>query len=437
VLNLGRLEVLPLSSIVVGERARKVYGDIDKLADSIKKHGLMQPIVVHWTGQEYQLVAGGRRLEACKKLSISEDDLVSCRVYEEELSEKELRALELFENIHRKNLLYSEECALIAQLDETLKDLYGTKVTRSPDAPGHSSRDTAKLIGKSPASVTMDKQLADAMKKFPELGLDKMKNKSHAMKTMRRLSHMLEVSDPGTDEKEENSIKDWYGVGDVFEELEKLLSSDTRFDLIELDPPYGIDLVNIRQARKTGMSSYTEVERGSYSEFCGRLSSLCWNLAEDNSWLLWWFGHEHYGTVLNAITAQGFVCSPIPLIWKKGGSPGQTNQPDTYLAHAYETCLYARKGSPKLRKLGRSNIFDFPPVFPSKKVHPTERPLSLMSELLETFTWKGADILVPLAGSGVTLWAAYLMGATAIGFDNSEEYRRNFIRKIGQGWEYT
>ena len=56
---------VPIDRIVVGERVRKDLGDIKVLAASIKEVGLLHPIVVD---ADYRLIAGRRRLAACKSL---------------------------------------------------------------------------------------------------------------------------------------------------------------------------------------------------------------------------------------------------------------------------------------------------------------------------------------------------------------------------------
>lgn len=56
---------LPVGAIKVGKRFRKNLGDIDALADSISRLGLLHPIVVNL---DHRLVAGFRRLHAVKKL---------------------------------------------------------------------------------------------------------------------------------------------------------------------------------------------------------------------------------------------------------------------------------------------------------------------------------------------------------------------------------
>ena len=54
-----------IGSIKVKARYRKDLGDIDSLAQSINEIGLLHPVVITADGR---LIAGQRRLEACKSL---------------------------------------------------------------------------------------------------------------------------------------------------------------------------------------------------------------------------------------------------------------------------------------------------------------------------------------------------------------------------------
>jgi ParB family transcriptional regulator, chromosome partitioning protein len=56
-----------IDDIIVGERHRKDLGDIDWLARSISEIGLLHPITVDENGL---LLAGARRLAACKQLGL-------------------------------------------------------------------------------------------------------------------------------------------------------------------------------------------------------------------------------------------------------------------------------------------------------------------------------------------------------------------------------
>jgi ParB family chromosome partitioning protein len=77
---------------------------LQELADSIRQHGLLQPIVVRPKEQEYEVVAGNRRLAACRILKLRK---ISCHLVE--LTDKEAYEIALVENVHHKTLNPIEE----------------------------------------------------------------------------------------------------------------------------------------------------------------------------------------------------------------------------------------------------------------------------------------------------------------------------------------
>ena len=86
-----------VESIIVGDRRREDMGDLDGLAASIEKYGLLHPIVID---DDNRLVAGGRRLEACRRLGWEEIDVRSLG----DLTDAQRGEIELEENINRKDL---------------------------------------------------------------------------------------------------------------------------------------------------------------------------------------------------------------------------------------------------------------------------------------------------------------------------------------------
>ena len=103
--------ILKISDVKVGQRVRDEYGDMEALAESIKEHGLLHPIVVD---SDHNLIAGCRRLLACERIGLTE---IEAKVLED-ISEKELRILELEENIQRKNLTELEKSKNLVELAE-------------------------------------------------------------------------------------------------------------------------------------------------------------------------------------------------------------------------------------------------------------------------------------------------------------------------------
>lgn len=86
---------------------------LQELADSIAEYGLIQPIVVREVGNEYELVAGERRLRATKLLGKTEIDAIIISV-----TDKQSACLALVENIQRENLHYFEEAESFVSLME-------------------------------------------------------------------------------------------------------------------------------------------------------------------------------------------------------------------------------------------------------------------------------------------------------------------------------
>jgi len=94
--NIKLIEIEPNSS-----QARKVFNDesIDELAESIKKYGVIQPIIVTKKDNYYQIIAGERRWRASKKAGISE---IPAIVRNDD--ERKNREISLIENIQREDL---------------------------------------------------------------------------------------------------------------------------------------------------------------------------------------------------------------------------------------------------------------------------------------------------------------------------------------------
>lgn len=80
---------------------RKIFNEekIQELSDSIKKNGLLQPIVVTRNGGTYLLIAGERRLRASKLANLE-----TIRAVVLDIENKQLRELALIENIQRDDL---------------------------------------------------------------------------------------------------------------------------------------------------------------------------------------------------------------------------------------------------------------------------------------------------------------------------------------------
>ena len=105
---------------------------LSELADSIRRHGILQPLSVRRTEAGWELVAGERRLRAAKLAGLSS---VPCLRVEAEADESALLAL--IENIQRRDLHYLEEAAAIAaylRRSGATQEEAAARLGRSPSA---------------------------------------------------------------------------------------------------------------------------------------------------------------------------------------------------------------------------------------------------------------------------------------------------------------
>jgi len=114
----ARVEDLAVSSITPNPFQPRKYFDeqaLKELSQSIKEHGLLQPIVVIEKEDGYLLIAGERRLRAHKLANI---ETVKAIIADADIDEIKLRELALLENIQRENLNAIELANSYAELIE-------------------------------------------------------------------------------------------------------------------------------------------------------------------------------------------------------------------------------------------------------------------------------------------------------------------------------
>lgn len=432
---------IPLEQILVEDRFRKELGDIDELVASIKEKGLIQPISVVARGATdsgppglaYRLLAGGRRLEACRRLNLATIPAVVRRTTDR----LDWREVELFENIHRKDLTWQER----AKLEEAIYTLRKSGV-----------RDVAEELGISKSLVSMNIALAKVLDKIPEVA--QAKTASDAWKVLKAFEQKIieraimrkveaQIAEANPEELSEDLLlfrdaSRSYRLGDAIEGMDNLWADGVEtysFDFAEVDPPYAIEFDELKARRQEPgateyTTDYTEIEVAKYPDFLDDVAHRVYSLLKDDTFCVWWFGVQRYEMVVNALRRIGFAVNQVPCIWFKENKPGQTLRPESNFGSSYETFFVARKGNPILRKPGRSNVFAFKPLEPSQKIHNTEKPPELMDELLNCFIHPGSRVLIPFMGSGATLSACYRMNAWGVGWDVEEAARNRFLTRI-------
>lgn len=115
-LETGRVIFVPVRSIRPNPaQPREIFQqeELEELADSISRYGVLQPLSVRRQGNNYELIAGERRLRAAKLAGLAE---VPCLLMNMDDSQSALAAL--VENLQRRDLDYIEEARGLSKLME-------------------------------------------------------------------------------------------------------------------------------------------------------------------------------------------------------------------------------------------------------------------------------------------------------------------------------
>ncbi len=424
------LAILPISDIDEGMRFREDYGDLTDLIHSIRTQGVISPIAVRPTSNNrYLLIAGGRRLRASKEAGL---EVIPTRIFTKELTELELRVLELAENIQRKDMGWMEEAKLKREIHLLQQKIHGKPTPGPSEAKGWSVEDTASMLGISRTSAGQAIALAENIEKLSGVvDFSKMKSAKEAGSVINNISEAVlrkELVKRAERKKEAEpflqALYNSFIISDVFEGMSKL--PDESFDCVILDPPYGIVINDTK--KENDCETYTEVEQKKYLLFMEQVLKETFRLQKPNTFCVCWFGIEPwFEYIYNLGISAGYSGNRIVGVWTKPN--GQSLNPSTQLASAFEPFFIFKKGAPILAKPGRTNVFSFSPVPPQRKYHPTQKPLELASEIIQTFSFESSKILVPFLGSGVDILASASCNRAAVGFDLAEEHKGGFIKE--------
>jgi site-specific DNA-methyltransferase (adenine-specific) len=122
----------------------------------------------------------------------------------------------------------------------------------------------------------------------------------------------------------------------------------------------------------------------------------------------------------------------INLVFRKNFSPQVLKANMRVVGNCEYGILLYRDKLPKFNNHGRMvfNCFDWPSDNSTPKVHPTQKPVRLLEQLIETFTDKGDVVIDPCAGSGVALLAAAQTDRRAYGFEIKKHFCKDANGKV-------
>ncbi len=144
------------------EQPRKKFDEeaLEELAESIKQHGVLQPLLVQDRKDHYEIIAGERRWRASKKAGLKQVPVIIKNMTEQEIVE-----ISLIENIQREDLDPIEE----AQAYKRLKQEFNL-----------TDDEVADKVSKSRAAVTNSMRLLKLSPKVQQMVIDEMISTGHA-----------------------------------------------------------------------------------------------------------------------------------------------------------------------------------------------------------------------------------------------------------------
>lgn len=450
---------LPLSDIKLIDRQRLDNGDIDDLAESIRRYGLIQPIVVN---QDNRLIAGGRRHAAHVKLGLPTIDVV----YRETLTDDELHELELEENIRRKDMTWQEECLNIAKVHE-LKERRA-----AINSQAWSQARTGAMFGVVAAHVNYTLRIAEKLR--AELGPDNkpipsarfwpLESPSEAWKLILRdredaltaslAEEQKDAANAGVTEQQEQLLVEQvlqvqespdllalersryysnpHNPPDSFEAyweekqarakevqntvylsnrifnanaIEYMMSKEKTFDHVITDIPYGIDMAMLNQQNPHGgMVDIEIVEELHDVEYNMKLIEeffpAAYHCTKDSAFVITWCDQMLWQFMYDCAIKAGFAVQRWPITWNKTSQcMNQCAQFNT--TKDTEIAIVCRKKGTTLVNQPQTSVITAPRDELCQEIgHPFAKPFAIWEFLIDTFTYQGQSILEPFAGRG-------------------------------------
>ena len=241
--------------------------------------------------------------------------------------------------------------------------------------------------------------------------------------------------------------------------IELLNQFEFKFDMIFADPPYHLSNngFSVQSGRKVSVNKGIWDKSQGYEKdylFDREWLSVCMNKLKDNG-TIWISGTYHnIFSIARCLTELDFKILNC-ITWVKTNPP--PNLSCRYFTHSAEYILWARKNSKNphfynyelMKEINGGtqmrDVWNLPSIAKWEKScgkHPTQKPLCVLSRIIQASTKEGAWILDPFTGSSTTGIAANLLGRRFLGIDIDNEFlqiskaRKEEISSIVKQKEY-
>jgi len=415
---------IPLNQVKITNRFRRDLGEIQELAQSLKKYGQIQPIILD---SDQNLIAGERRFRAAQMLGWEE---ISFQ-YRDDLDELSKRELELEENVCRKDFTDKEKVEAVLEIHRLKTKKYGESST---SGGGWTLADTAKSLNISAGYVSQILTVAEGLERHPgpvKEALEKSGIYAAYKETRRQqiasvdsVLVKLKETRPTLDEaKLVEYVNQHFLLGDCLTLIKSF--PEGMFHFIHTDSPYGIELRKQRDNKEAGnfaSETYKDDDPEEFRSIWTALGPELYRVATKDSYALLWCAYPMIQFLIDVMSKAGWKYRNPPFTWVKINSPWSCMQPGRQFASATDCALLFAKGDPYMFKQGQPNYFLHPSMKREEVTHTLERPRAIYDYLHPIFTVPGMNILDPFAGSASCLRAAYRQGLNPYGFEKDEIY---------------
>lgn len=191
--------------------------------------------------------------------------------------------------------------------------------------------------------------------------------------------------------------------------------ADSSVDAIITDPPYGM---NYQSARRTDSSARKPKIANDQRPFIWWLNDA-FRCAKDGGALVCFCEWRHQEVFRTAIATAGFTLKS-QVIWDREWH-GMGDLKASF-APQHDVIWFAVKGSFSFPGKRPRSVVRCQRIAAEDLVHPTEKPVALMRQLVVAVTPQGGTVLDPFSGSGSTGSAAVLEGRNFIGVEREDSY---------------
>lgn len=405
---------------IAPDRQRRELTGIEELADSIRKIGLIHPVILNPEGV---LVAGERRLRAHEHMGLTHI-LVQ---FTNELAKDELEAIELEENIKRKSLAWKEEVAAVSRI-HTLRVAQDREWTAD---------DTAELLSVSPSFVSKYLKVNEYILKGEELVVNSDNLVTAYNICLRKDQRAEEATNNEIDSAIDDILAKPMSVNPVpkraegsdklpmpepkqkpvpylladFREWAKQPYTGQKLNFLHCDFPYGINYDKHNGGATGLLGKYADTPE-LYLECLRALKTIMADRVADSAHLMFWLSarHEIIHQSRLALEEMGWKINPVPLIWHRSDNSGILPDPQRGPRQVYEVCLFGSRGDRKIVQ-AVSNLYAHPKT---KEVHASEKPVAMLQHFFRMFVDESTVMLDPTMGSGNSVLAAEEAGAKSV-----------------------